>query len=79
MGRLSLLTKFAGYTHIVETEIYKKVMKRLDEEGGIPRGKLQVVVRLNVNSNGAIVDYRIIGSSGNNKMDEAVKQALNNY
>ena len=76
LGRLSLLSKYTGYTQIVETEIRKRVMKRLDEEGGIPRGKLQVVARVSVDSNGAVVDYRIIGSSGNHKMDEAIKQSL---
>jgi TonB family protein len=76
MGKLSLLAKFAGYAQIVETEIRKRVMKRLDEEGGVPRGKLQAVARVSVDSNGAVVDYRIIGSSGNHKMDEAIKQSL---
>lgn len=76
MGRLSLLSKFGWYTQIVETEIRKKVMKHLDENGGIPRGKLQAVVQVSVNSAGAIVKYKIIGSSGNHKMDEAVKQSI---
>ncbi|OGP12492.1 MAG: hypothetical protein A2052_00835 [Deltaproteobacteria bacterium GWA2_54_12] len=76
LGRLSLLSKYTGYTQIVETEIRKRVMKRLDEEGGIPRGKLQVVARVSVDSSGAVIDYRIIGSSGNHRMDEAIKQAL---
>jgi TonB family protein len=76
MGRLSLLSKFGWYTQIVETEIRKKVMKRLDENGGIPRGKLQAIVQISVNSTGSIVKYKIIGSSGNHKMDEAVKQSI---
>ncbi len=76
LGRLSLLSKYAGYAQIVETEIRKRVMKRLDEEGGITRGKLQAVARVSVDSNGAVVDFRIIGSSGNHKMDEAITQAL---
>ena len=76
MGRLSLLSKFGWYTQIVETEIRKKVMKHLDEDGGIPRGKLQAVVQVSVNNVGAIVKYKIIGSSGNHKMDEAVKQSI---
>ena len=78
MGRYSLLSKFAGYTKMVETEVRKKVMKRLDEEGGIPKGKLQTVVRISVDSNGSITGYKIIGSSGNNKMDETVKLSLAN-
>jgi len=76
MGKLSLLSKFGWYTQIVETEIRKKVMKHLDENGGIPRGKLQAVVQVSVNSVGSIVKYKIIGSSGNHKMDEAVKQSI---
>ncbi len=75
-GKLSLLTKFAGYTQIVVTEIRKKVTKQLDEEGGIPKGKLQAIVRVKVDIDGTVIDYRIIGSSGNNRMDDAVIQAL---
>ncbi len=78
MGRLSLLSKFAGYTKMVEMEVRKKVMKQLDEEGGIPKGKLQTVVRISVDSNGSIVGSKIIGSSGNNRLDEAVKLSLSN-
>lgn len=76
MGRLSLLSKFAGYTKMVETEIRKKVMHRLDEDGGIPKGKLQTIVRISVDSNGAVLASKIIGSSGNNKMDEAVISSI---
>ena len=76
MGAISLLNKYAGYTQIVTTTIRKKVMKSLDEEGGIPKGKLQAVVRLSVDSDGAVVGFRIIGSSGNNRMDEVVLRTL---
>ena len=41
LGKRSLLSKFGGDTQIVETEIRKRVMKQLDEEGGFPKGKLQ--------------------------------------
>jgi TonB family protein len=75
-GNISLLNKYAGYTQIVTTAIRKKVMKSLDEEGGIPKGKLQAVVRLSVDSEGAVVGYKIIGSSGNNRMDEVVLRTL---
>jgi TonB family protein len=53
-------------------------MKRLDEEGGIPKGTLQAIVRISVDSNGAVTAYKIIGSSGNNKIDGAVKSSLMN-
>jgi len=78
MGRLSLLIKFAGYTHAMETEIRKRVMKQLDQNGGIPKGKLQAGVRVTLDGSGAVVDYKIIGSSGSHKMDDAVKHALAN-
>jgi TonB family protein len=78
-GKVSLLTKFVGYTQIVTTEIRKKVMKRLDEEGGIPKGKLQVVIRVSVDAEGKIIDHRIIGSSGNNRMDEAIIDSLRSF
>lgn len=76
MGKLSLLSKFSGYTRVVESEIRKKVIKRLDEEGGVPRGKLQAILRVSVDGKGSIVECKIIGSSGNNRMDEAIKQAV---
>jgi len=77
MGRLSLLSKYAGYSQIVESEIRKAVMKKLDENGGIPKGKLQAVAKISVDKQGAIVSYKIIGSSGNHQMDKAVEQSLN--
>ncbi len=75
-GQISLLNRFAGYSQIVQTEVKKKVMKQLNENGGIPKGKLQAVVRLSVDSDGSVVSFRIIGSSGNHKMDDAVMQAV---
>lgn len=75
-GTISLLNKYAGYSQFVQTAIRKRVMKQLDEEGGIPKGKLQAVVRVSIDSEGVIVKYRIIGSSGNNRMDEAVLRTL---
>ena len=78
LGKRSLLSKFGGYTQIVETEIRKRVMKQLDEEGGFPKGKLQTIVRVSLDANGGIIKYKIIGSSGNHKMDDAVKNSLGN-
>ena len=79
IGTGSLLTKFAGYTQIVTVELRKKVMKLLDEEGRIPKGKFQTVVRVSIDTNGKVTDYRIIGSSGNNKMDDAVNRSLHTF
>jgi TonB family protein len=76
LENLSLMARYGGYTHYVESELHKRIMKRWDVEGGLPRGTLQVVVKLKVDTNGGIVEHRIIGSSGNHKMDETVKQVL---
>jgi periplasmic protein TonB len=76
MGRLSLMSKFSGYNHLAENEIRKTVMRHLTEDNGIPRGKFQAVARIRLDMNGAIVDCKIVGSSGHHKMDEAIKQAL---
>jgi len=68
--------KYNWYSQMVETEIRKIVMKHLDEKGGLPRGKLQALVRVSFDMNGTVTKYRIVGSSGNHKMDEAVNQSL---
>jgi len=79
LGRLSLLGKYASYTQIMEAAIRKKVQKYLDENGGVPRGKFQTVVQVSIDGMGKIVQFRIIGSSGNHKMDDAVKESLSQF
>lgn len=79
MGKLSLLSKYAGYTHLMQAEIRKIVMRYLEEEGGIPKGKLQAVARVSVRSDGTIADCKIIGSSGNHAMDDTIKKALSQF
>jgi periplasmic protein TonB len=79
LGKLSLLSKYSGYTQIIQVEIRKKVMKHLEEDGGIPKGKLQAVARVSVDSNGNITDCKIIGSSGSHSMDDTIKSALSSF
>ncbi|HVP77594.1 MAG TPA: TonB family protein [Thermodesulfobacteriota bacterium] len=76
--RGSLLDKFGWYTQIVKNEISKTVQKRLEENGGIPRGKLQTVVRVSVDGTGAVTQCGIVGSSGNHELDESVKRFIGN-
>ncbi len=76
LGGGSLLRKYAWYTQILQDEIRASVRRELDENGGIPGGNLKTLVRVVLNEQGNIVDYSIYGSSGNNKMDAAVKKAL---
>lgn len=76
LGKYSLLSKFGWYNQIVEREITRKVMRSLEENGGVQKGKLKTVLRVSLDGRGAVTNYRIIGSSGNHKMDEAVLQAV---
>ena len=52
------------------------VRKRLDENGGVPKGKLESIVEIGIDNLGAVMHYRIVRSSGNPSMDEAVKESL---
>ena len=76
LSRLSLLTKYGGYTQKIQEEIRKRVRKTLDHNGGIPPGKLQAIVKITLDEKGTIVRFQLVGSSGNDKMDEAVRTSL---
>lgn len=73
-GKQSLLNKYSWYTQIVKAEVSKKIRKYLDANGGIPRGKLKATIQLRVDDTGAVVGWQIVGSSGNDEMDNAVKK-----
>ncbi|RNC64535.1 MAG: TonB C-terminal domain-containing protein, partial [Desulfuromonadales bacterium] len=76
MNKLSLLAKYGWYTKKVQDEVRKKVKSILDESGGFPKGTYQTVVKLTLDVKGVVVDHRIVGSSGNARMDEAVRQSV---
>jgi len=76
MSRLSLLAKYGWYTQKIQEEIKKQVKKKMDQEGGIPKGKFQTVIKIVLDPRGAIVKYHIVGASGNNKIDEALQATL---
>jgi TonB family protein len=77
MSKLSLLAKYGFYTSKIEDEVRRHVKKKLEQAGGLPKGKMQTTVKIVLNANGTIAEYRIVGSSGNSTMDSAVKEALN--
>ncbi len=79
MEKLSLLSKYAGYTQVMQAEVRKQVMRHLEEQTGIPRGKLQAIARVSVDKNGVILECRIIGSSGNHAMDNTIRRALDQF
>lgn len=75
-GKLSLFSKYGWYTKKIQDEVRAEVKRRLDREGGFPKGKLQTVVRVVVDDKGIIVASSIVTSSGFPKMDDAVIKSI---
>lgn len=75
-GKLSLFGKYGWYTKKIQDEVRAEVKRRLDKEGGIPKGKLQTVVRVVVDDKGVVVSSGLVTSSGFPKMDDAVIRSL---
>lgn len=75
-GKLSLFAKYGWYTRKIQDEVRAEVKRRLDREGGYPKGKLQTVVRVVVDDRGAVVASSIVTSCGLPKMDNAVIKSL---
>jgi TonB family protein len=72
----SLIRKYSWYIRLIQDEIRKKVKSHLEQNGGIPKGNLKTLVRIILDETGNIVDFSIFGSSGDHRMDNAVKEAL---
>lgn len=75
-NRLSLLAKYGWYTQKVQDEIRNQVKKRLEREGGYPKGKNQALVKIFLDQRGAVVKFSITGTSGNERIDKAVLEAI---
>ncbi|SPF31230.1 conserved exported hypothetical protein [Syntrophobacter sp. SbD1] len=67
---------FGRYGRLLEEELNRKVRKRLEGSGGIPKGKLQLMVQIDVDDRGRIVKFRIVSPSGDAKLDSVVREAL---
>jgi TonB family protein len=76
MNRLNLLAKYGRYVQKVQDEIRAQVNRQLEQDGGIPKGKYHTLVKITLNSKGSVVTYKITGSSGQQKIDKAVREAL---
>ena len=76
INKLALMAKYGWYTSKVQEEIKKQMRKLLDQGGGIPKGKFQATVRILLDSKGSVIKYQLVASSGNDKMDEALKGSL---
>src|ERR1039457_6971000 len=76
LNRLALLTKYGWYTQKIQEEIKAQVKKHLSQDGGIPKGKLEARVKIVLDPRGGILKYQLVSSSGNSKMDEALRTIL---
>lgn len=76
MNRLALLTKYGWYTDKLQNDIKKQLKKRVNEEGGVPKGKYEITLKILLDPQGVIKKYRIVASSGNDKLDNALKASL---
>jgi periplasmic protein TonB len=74
--RGALQRKYGRYNRLVEEEMNNVVKKRLNEQGGIPKGKLEAIVQIGMDESGAVADYRIVRLSGSRPLDEAIRLAL---
>ncbi len=70
------MRRHARYNKLVEDEINKAVKQALGENGGIPKGKNEAIVQIGMDDKGVVAEYRIVRSSGNRAVDEAVKESL---
>jgi outer membrane biosynthesis protein TonB len=76
LNRLALMSKYGWYTSKVQEEIKKQMRKQFDQDGGIPKGKYQTTVKIQLDTKGSVVKYQIVASSGNEKVDDALKVSL---
>jgi TonB family protein len=72
----ALMAKYGWYTSKLQDELKQLMRKRLDQNGGTPKGKYQATVHITLDPQGAVLKYRIVTSSGNDKIDEAIKLSL---
>ncbi|HBA86921.1 MAG TPA: TonB C-terminal domain-containing protein, partial [Geobacter sp.] len=77
LSRLSLLSKYSGYSHKMQSDIEKSVKRVLDQNGGRPKGKQQTLLKLTLSPDGLVLKYAIVGSSGIDRLDAAFRTALN--
>jgi protein TonB len=68
--------RFKWYTAMVQKEISERVREYLDKNGGIPDGDLKALVKVELDDDGRIVEYKLLKSSGNQRMDAAILKAL---
>jgi len=72
----SPMGQYAWYARIIQDEIREAVQKHFSSNGGIPKGKLETVVKIVLDDRGSVVRLEIMNSSGDQKMDEVLKSTV---
>jgi TonB family protein len=72
----ALMRQYAWYNQFVQDEVKKVVRRRLDDAGGIPKGRFEATIRIVLDDGGDIANFRITHSTGNQAVDDAVRECL---
>lgn len=77
-GGNPLFRKFGWYTSIIQDELGRKVRKRLEESGSVPKdkGKLETNVHISLNAGGKIIEYKILSTTGDRNLDKVIEEIL---
>jgi TonB family protein len=67
---------YGRYGHVLEDDLNRKVRRRLEANGGIPKGNLKLLVQIDVDSQGKIIRFKIVSASGDTRLDSAVRDTL---
>jgi TonB family protein len=68
--------QWAWYNKLVQVEIQRELERLLNENGGIPKGKLQAGVKVTLDDRGRVLSFAIYGPSGNESLDKTLQEAL---
>lgn len=68
--------QFRWYTAMIQKEISETVRKYLEDNGGLPETELKALVKVEIDEDGKVIDYKLLRSSGDKRMDQAIITAL---
>ena len=75
-GDRTMMQRYGWYTRLIQEEIRKRINEHMNNNGGIPDGDLKAMVKIILDGNGRIVDFEMHASSGDKRMDTALKETL---
>lgn len=75
-GDRTLMQRYGWYARMIQEKIRKNINAYMAKNGGIPQGDHKAIIYIVLDSQGRIVDFKLQERSGNNKMDQALKETL---